>query len=144
MATLYILTGLPGSGKSTLAKKIDAVTISSDEIREYLYGDPNEQGDPAEVFSYVNSITYDCLKYGMDVIYDATSLTRQLREDVINKFKDVTDFTICIYMDVPFEECLIRNFERSRNVPYDVMVNMNNRLEIPSADEPFRKYRMDV
>ena len=141
MANLYIMAGLPASGKSTFTKLYckskTMIVVSSDEIRECLYGDPNEQGDPNEVFAYVDSITYDTLKYGIDVIYDATSLTKAIRENIIKKFEDVTESIHLIWMNTPFEECLSRNFTRDRHVPYDVMVSMNERLEMPTKDERF-------
>ena len=47
---LIVLVGLPGSGKSTLARKLierypSAAWLSSDQIREQLYGDASCQKD---------------------------------------------------------------------------------------------------
>ena len=55
MNNLIFLVGVPGSGKSTYAKKIleakpDAVWVSSDAIREELWGDANDQQQPSSVF----------------------------------------------------------------------------------------------
>ena len=46
---LYVLVRLPASGKSTFTNMISATTVSSDEIRECLYGDANIQDDPQAV-----------------------------------------------------------------------------------------------
>ena len=72
------MIGLSGSGKSTVAeeyaKKYDAKIISSDKIREELYGDENIQGDPNDVFRIVHERIFDLLKSGFSIIYDATNL----------------------------------------------------------------------
>ena len=49
---LEILIGIPGSGKSTYAKEehesnSNSVYLSSDKIREELYGNESVQGNPA-------------------------------------------------------------------------------------------------
>ena len=50
---LEILIGLPGSGKSTYCKEkrelnSNSVYLSSDKIREELYGNESIQGNPAD------------------------------------------------------------------------------------------------
>ena len=139
MARLCILVGLPGSGKSTYAKTVkkNNVIVSSDEIREILYGNADIQDDPAKVFAYVDSITYDCLKYGMDVIYDATSLTKELRSNILKKFSSVASSISCVYMDTPVETCIARQKTRDRVVPTEVILEMAERLEIPELEEGF-------
>ena len=81
---LEILIGLPGSGKSTYCKEkresnSNSVYLSSDKIREELYGNESIQGNPAEVFTLMQSRAIEALKNGIDVFYDATNLTRKDR-----------------------------------------------------------------
>ena len=69
---LEILIGLPGSGKSTYAKKehksnSNSVYLSSDKIREELYGNESVQGSPAEVFTLMQSRAIEALKIGRNV-----------------------------------------------------------------------------
>lgn len=49
---VYVLVGCPACGKSTFAKNFDndTVVISSDAIREELYGNEAIQGNGKEVF----------------------------------------------------------------------------------------------
>ncbi len=47
MANLIVLIGVPGSGKSTLAATLDGVVVSSDDIREELWGDADAQYNEA-------------------------------------------------------------------------------------------------
>ena len=55
MAKIIILVGLPGSGKSELTKelaeKYEAVVFSSDDIREELLNDVNNQEKNTDVFA---------------------------------------------------------------------------------------------
>lgn len=85
---LEILIGLPGSGKSTYAKEehesdSNSVYLSSDKIREELYGNESVQGNPAEVFTLMQSRAIEALKNGRDVFYDATNLTRKDRAGIL-------------------------------------------------------------
>ena len=69
---MYI--GLPGSGKSTIAAAQKGVTIiSSDAIRNELYGDENILGKHNEVFELMLRRTREALLKGESVCYDATN-----------------------------------------------------------------------
>lgn len=91
----YMLCGLPASGKSHYALKLQeiisnksnekSVIISSDKIREELYGDENIQGNSEDVFSLIHERILSNLDNGINVIYDATNLKRKYRLEIFNK-----------------------------------------------------------
>lgn len=139
MAKLYIMVGLPGSGKSTIAREIDGTVVSSDEIRDCLYGSTDIQADSKRIFAFMDSATEDCLKDGRNVIYDATSLTEEIRMRIIAWFKDIAEEIICIQMNTPIDECLRRNANRDRIVPEQVILHMAKIFEIPTVWEGFNK-----
>lgn len=92
---LEILIGLPGSGKSTYAKEehesnSNSVYLSSDKIREELYGNESIQGNPVEVFTLMQSRAIEALKSGRDVFYDATNLTRKDRAGILCQLQDMS------------------------------------------------------
>ena len=143
MAKLYVMVGLPGSGKSAYAKKmLKGIIVSSDDIRECLYGMAEIQSDPNRVFAFVNSITKDCLKDNRDVIYDATSLNEKTRANIIDQFSDVADEIIAIYMDTPLETCIMRNNARDRIVPENRIRDMAKSLTQPTVAEGFSEIRI--
>ena len=93
---LYIMIGLPGSGKDTLAKSmqehitritsIDTVILSSDDIRNELYG-WEDQTHNGEVFQEMNKRCKKTLQDGKHVIYNATNLNLRRRKALISEMK---------------------------------------------------------
>ena len=81
--TFVMMVGLPASGKSTyvkeLAEEMRAVICSSDAIRKELCGDENSQDNNEEVFKLLHSRIKECLKKGVNVIYDATNINSKRR-----------------------------------------------------------------
>lgn len=144
--TLTVLVGLPGSGKSTYAKqKIEdnptTVWLSSDSIREKLYGDASCQKDPAKVFEIMQEEALNALDSGFDVIYDATSITRKSRAAIMDKVpKHVRKE--CVIVWAPIEVCIERDEARDRTVGPEVIDKMLRRFEAPFYDEGFDKIKV--
>lgn len=138
---LIVLVGLPGSGKSTLAKQIidkypSAVWLSSDDIREKLYGDASCQKDHTKVFAIMQEEAVTWLDKGFDVIYDATSITRKSRASILEAAPKHVQKE-CIVVWAPLEICAERDKLRDRTVGADVIGRMVRRFEAPFYDEGF-------
>lgn len=135
MSKLYTMVGLPGSGKSTFAKNHpECIVVSSDAVRAELFGDEAVQSDPKRVFAIVDSRVCDALNDGHDVIYDATSLTKKIRHDIIHTFKAEH---IAVFVNTPVDECIRRDALRTRTVGAEVIHNMAARLVVPTLEEGF-------
>lgn len=139
-----MLVGLPGSGKTSWAKNRvndHTVHISSDEIREELYGDAGCQKDPDAVFALMRLRTTEALARGMDVIYDATNITRKNRKSILNVIPaHVTKE--CIIVWAPINMCIQRDKLRDRTVGEAVIDKMIRRFEAPFYDEGFDTIRV--
>lgn len=149
MAELYWMIGISGSGKSTLAKKLaiekKAEIVSSDKIREELYGDENIQGDPNEVFNLVHERIFTYLRVGYNVIYDATNISLKNRRKFFkfleNKYIDAKH--IAVVMTTPLRVCLSNNNSRDRVVPEHVIMKQYKNFNIPFFEEGFDEIIID-
>ena len=141
MSKLIMLIGLPGSGKSTYARSLlDAEGhvkyMSSDLIREELYGDRRIQGNPNTVFENMHRKTVELLTNGYDVVYDATNVTRKNRRGIINQVKDIATIDACVVW-APYEQCVERDTNREYKVGEDVIRKFLYRWQSPNYDEGF-------
>ena len=138
---LIVLVGVPGSGKSTYARNKSesdnsTVWLSSDVIRERLYGDAACQNDPGKVFEIMQKEAVEALENGFDVIYDATNITRKARVGILNIVpKHVRK--CCVVIWAPIDVCIERDKARDRSVGKEVIDKMLRRFEAPFYDEGF-------
>lgn len=136
---LMLLVGPPGCGKSTYATKYikenpNTIHLSSDSIRKELWGDEAIQGDNNEIFSLMQTRAVDALNNGLDVIYDATNMTRKDRSYIIElcpKFVQIEAHIIW----APIETCIERDAARERTVGKAVIDKMLKKFQAPYYDE---------
>lgn len=133
-ATLCMLEGISASGKSTLArhinfennsmqivdevvKKENIVIHSSDDLRQELFGDVNEQSRNGELFNELHKRIKRDLKLGKNVIYDATNINKKERCAFLRDLKGIDCKKICLMVIADFKQCLEFNQNRERKVP---------------------------
>jgi len=141
---LYVMIGIPGSGKSYCAKKlveegkVDKL-FSSDEYREKLLGDINNQEDNVFVFTSLYKDLVRALKDGYNCVLDCTNINRKSRAKLFNCLKQNN-------VDIPVTAILIacseniareRNNNRGRKVPDNVISSFISRFEMPMLGEGF-------
>lgn len=131
--------GLPGSGKSTFVKQLaiseNAVILSSDAIRQELFGDATKQKSRV-VFRTLYERLNNLVAKGFSVIVDATNIERDCRVFALRKLPS-TIKKECYYFDTPYSICVARNQQRKRHVPLLVMEKMRKHLEFPTVGEGF-------
>lgn len=141
MTKLFMMIGLPASGKSTLAEQIskseDAEIVSSDNIRKELYGDENIQGDNNKVFRILQERIINGLKNNKNMIYDATNISYKTRMAFLQRLNKLEVEKIAIMVAIPYEDCLIRNSQRERKVPEEVIKRMYYNFYVPQYFEGF-------
>lgn len=141
MTKMFMMIGLPASGKSTLAEQIakseDAEIVSSDNIRKELYGDENIQGDNNKVFRILQERIINGLKNNKNMIYDATNISYKTRIAFLQRLNKLEVEKIAIMVATPYEDCLIRNSQRERKVPEEVIKRMYNNFYVPQYFEGF-------
>ena len=144
---MYILCGLPGSGKSTLAERLHnetgAVIISSDSLREKLYGDENDQTGGYKIFQLMKSNAEMILEDGRSVIIDATNIRPKYRKtflDISIPSKEKIRVVAYAFKNDP-ETAKLRDGERmasgGRFVPFSVIDSMSKNYTYPTKEEGF-------
>jgi predicted kinase len=139
MNKLFMMIGIPASGKTSLAEQIakseGAKIVSSDNIRKELYGNENIQGDSNEVFKTVENRIINGLKNNKNMIYDATNINYKRRMSFLQKIRKLKIEKIAIMVATPYEQCLIRNSQRERQVPEEVIKRMYFNFYVPQYFE---------
>jgi predicted kinase len=138
-----MLIGLPGSGKSTYAKEYikthsGTIVISSDDIRQELWGDANDQQNPSQVFDEMFIRTVAAMKKGMNVIYDATNLVAKIRKATLTRLRQAINQDFIAVADVivcSLSECKRRQDGRDRKVPDEVIDRMVRQFQTPWYNE---------
>ncbi|WP_052331532.1 ATP-binding protein [Calothrix sp. PCC 7507] len=141
----HFLIGVPGGGKSTFAAELAKLgnyrIVSTDAIRQQLYGDATIQGEWLEIEEKVISEMIDAITQGYAIIYDATNAKRIWRIDLLIKLKSITPSTRWMgwYLQTPIATCKLWNQRRVRQVPELIIENMHKSLQDfpPIAAEGF-------
>lgn len=136
-----------GAGKSTLAKRLAKENnglrvVSSDDIRQEVYGSAENQANPKYIFDLMEQRCVDLLNEGCDVFYDATNTERKFRKETLaNIRKNVSGVHIVAYVfPVDIERAIRQNAGRDRKVPETVIRMMADRIE---AEPPMLKEGFD-
>ncbi len=134
MTTLILLIGLPASGKSTLARQLQAECpdrdlISTDAIREKIFGAEVIQGSWLVIWQEVQRQFQSAIAAHRTAIYDATNAQRSRRREILSLGRELGFTTITgIWVDTPVWLCLARNKRRTRQVPEEVIFRMHRQL----------------
>ena len=140
MNTINIVIGPAGCGKSTYIKKMakpEDVIISSDDIREEIYGNSEIQGNPRLIFTIFHGRIAQALVEGKNVWADATNIDVRSRKDYFayGKGNNIVGHIIPISIN----ECKKQNLSRDRQVPEYVIDRMYKNIVMPTIEEHFSK-----
>lgn len=152
MHNFIMVIGLPASGKSTFIEKLvnsdkkkEWVVLSSDKIREELYGNESVQGKPQEVFALMEKrLRYNLSQNKANIIYDATNILSKHRRHILSIVKQNKEYMRnAVIIGTTFEQCLKNNQDRAnkggRFVPPEVIDKMYHQYEPPHTFEGFNR-----
>lgn len=148
MATVHMLVGIPGSGKSTYCNNVlikkypNAVFIASDIVRNN-----NPTMKEEEIWPEIYRLCSTSLLSGLDIIYDATNITPNVRNRFWDKLagKGVTEYEkIAYYFITDPDRCVervaIRNtLPNERFLPLDVIKGYGEKIIAPTIEEGFKE-----
>jgi len=134
---VIILRGLPASGKSTWAKDfVDRnpgwMRVNKDDLRLMMHNSKWSKDNERQVLLIRDAIVEMALTSGHSVVVDDTNFAsqhisniQQLADSCSAAF-EVKDF------DVSLSECLLRNRNRTNQVPDKVIIDMYNKYVLPN------------
>jgi predicted kinase len=140
---LLHMIGVSGSGKSASATALPGQLISLDELRT-ARGSRADQSANQEVLSEGLRLLDDALAQGTDVIWDATSLTRQQRglvDAAARRRNALIEHRVHLAPASVLEE---RNASRAHPVPAKVLAAQLRRFEPPYAGKAHRAVYADT
>jgi predicted kinase len=154
-----MLIGPPGAGKSTIAQQWIAadpklVWVSTDLIRQELYGDASIQGTWIEVEAAVMDKIQQSIAQQRSVLYDATNARRAWRLNFLQNVADLEAQWLGWHLKTSLGSCKAQNqLRRDRQVPDHVIEQAFNNLKqfppcraegfIDAQDVPLRYRNLD-
>lgn len=116
---LIVVSGLPGSGKSyfsrRLAERLPLPIIESDAMRQTLSPKPTYSASESErLFRACHELISDLLRKGVSVIFDATNLIENHREQLYRIAERADAKLVLVRVEAP-PEVVQQRMERRRN-----------------------------
>jgi len=132
---LTLLSGLPGAGKDHWLSRHgeNQPVISLDHIRRELGVRPRENQGP--VAATARERARVILRTGADFVWNATNISRQQRQRVINLVADYGYRIRIVRIEAAAEVLGRRNLARQRPVPEQAINRMLQRWETPDLTE---------
>jgi len=133
-----LLSGLPGAGKDTWLYEQHSrlPVISLDALRGELGVDPaDNQGG---VVSAAKERARELLRRRQPFIWNATNLTRRLRDPLVDLFLGYGVSVRIVVVDAPLSRVIERNRQRPSPVPEAIIRRLASRAEPPDVTEAHR------
>ncbi|GAB3333315.1 AAA family ATPase [Larkinella ripae] len=134
---VVVLSGLPGAGKDTYISRNlpDWPVVCLDDFRRQLRIAPTDREGTGYVVQLAKEKAKSLLRQRTSFVWNATTLTRQLRQQLIDLFVVYKARIRLVYLEVPYARLDQQNRNRIHVVPDVAMDRMINRLEIPAVWE---------
>ncbi|TAN23926.1 MAG: AAA family ATPase [Acidobacteria bacterium] len=133
---VVLMIGLPGSGKSSYLAHYGLSSVSTDALRELLFGDAAEQRAAGQVFGLLYKVLTTRLEVGVPQTFiDATNLDAAARKPLVRIAKEAGIPAIGLWLDADVDECQARSQLRGRVVELEVIQRFARKLRPPTAAE---------
>lgn len=134
---VVLLSGLPGAGKDTYAKTHyrDWPVISLDAIRKAHKISPTDKRENGRVIQLAKETAKVYLRAKKAFVWNATNITRTMREQLIDLFTTYNAFVQIVYIEVAYQQLHAQNFNREAVLPGMAIEKLIAKLEVPVLSE---------
>lgn len=134
---VVLLSGIAGSGKDYFIAKNypDYVIISLDDMRRKLKIDYKDTKGNGQVIQAAKELAKKYLRTQTPFVWNATNITLQMREQLIDLFAPYLPVVTIIYIEVPYKKLIAQNSNRNFSIPPSVIEKMIDKLEVPRSWE---------
>ncbi|MDI3321851.1 AAA family ATPase [Pinibacter soli] len=134
---VIMMSGLPGAGKDTfLRQRYKALpVISLDDIRKEMKIKPDDKSGNGLVIQAAKEKARTYLRAKKSFVWNATNITKQMREQLISLFMTYDAHVTIVYVEVAANLLLQQNKQREAVVPLAVMEKLISKLEVPTIVE---------
>ncbi len=132
------MSGLPGAGKDYwIGENLpDWEVLSLDALRREMNINPKER--QGRVVSAARERARVFLRRKQSFVWNATNISRQVREQCINLFAAYDARVRIVYLDVSETRLFAQNGARAEEVPAAVIRGLLDRWEVPDRTEAHR------
>lgn len=136
-AQVIILSGIAGSGKDHYRKKHfpEHAVISLDDLRRELKIKHNDSKGNGRIIQEAKEQAKVYLRSGTSFVWNATNITAQMREQLIDLFAVYEPRVKIIYIEVPYKLLISQNRNRDFPIPAMAVERMIDKLEVPKTWE---------
>jgi putative nucleotidyltransferase with HDIG domain len=133
--TVTLMSGLPGAGKDTWIAQHRPATpiVALDAIRDAL--DIEATDNQGQVIQAAIEQCRQHLRAGQNFAFNATNITRQMRQRWIELFADYGARIEIVYIEPPIATILAQNKRRTNPVPESVIHRLVQKIEPPTLTE---------
>ncbi|MFO7684001.1 MAG: ATP-binding protein [Chloroflexota bacterium] len=135
LCEVTLLAGLPGSGKDTWLRQaaLSLPVVALDDLRAELRISPTDNQGAVIAAAREQARLY--LRQGQGFVWNATNITRPLRQQLIGLFDGYKARVRVVYLEAPWPELVGRNQKRAEAVPEAVLLNLAAKLDAPDLTE---------
>jgi putative nucleotidyltransferase with HDIG domain len=132
---IVMMSGLPGAGKDywVALNLPDWPVISLDELRREMKVKPTANQGP--VAAKARAMAREYLRKKQPFVWNATNISRQIRELSINLFAAYNARVRIVYVEAPEDRLYAQNHERPDPIPAEVIRKLTARWEVPDLTE---------
>ena len=134
---VVLVSGIAGSGKDHYIRKHlpDYPVISLDDLRRKMKIRYHDSRGNGRIIQEAKEQAKEYLRSGTSFVWNATNITVQMREQLIDLFAVYEPGIRIIYLEVPYKTLLAQNRNRNFPIPPMAIERMIDKLEVPKIWE---------